>query len=73
MEQTQRQLGSRGPASLRVLSQRHELQNQTNKQLDARLNRARLAALLFCPPMAGHDDWAMKIGLCTSSRWSLGT
>jgi hypothetical protein len=28
MEQTQRQLGARGLASLRVLSQRHELQNQ---------------------------------------------
>ena len=41
------------------LSQRYERQNtDKHNKINARLNRARLAALLFRPPMTGHDDWA---------------
>src|SRR6266480_6313297 len=50
-EQTQHQLGHPGPPLSGLLSQR------CVAPTDARLNRARLAALLFRSPITGHDVW----------------
>src|SRR6266480_5834043 len=50
-EQTQHQLGQPGPPLSRLLSQR------CVAPTDARLNRARLAALLLRSPITEHDVW----------------
>ena len=52
-EQTQHQLGHPGLSLSGLLSQRYV------EPTDARLNRARLAALLFCSPITGHDVWGL--------------
>ena len=52
-EQTQHQLGHPGLPLSGLLSQR------CVAPTDARLNRARLAALLFRSPITGHDVWGV--------------